>query len=142
MSTSSPSKGMTSTPTLPPIPDVSPSLPLASRQLPRCEQKYSNGSSVHTYIAAPLNLRTVRRVLWDAKCMWYNLGLELGLDESTLNAIKINCREQVEDCFREMLSKWLQSVTPSWNALVKALRDPTVNFPHIADRIESNTFEY
>ena len=86
--------------------------------------------------AAPLDLRTVQCALWDAKCKWYNLGLELGLDKSTLDAIKVNCQE-VEDRFREILSKWLNLVTPSWKALVKALRAPTVDFPHIASKIES-----
>ena len=87
--------------------------------------------------AAPLDLRTVQCALWDAKCEWYNLGLELGLDKSTLHAIKISYREQVKDCFREVLSQWLDLVTPSWKALVKALRAPTVDFPHIASKIES-----
>ena len=85
--------------------------------------------------AAPLDLRTVQGELWDAKCEWYNLGLELGLDKSTLDAIKIDCHE-VKDCFREVLSKWLDLVTPSWKVLVKALRASTVNFPNIASKIE------
>ena len=124
---------------------------LTSGQLPWCEQEDplpTNGMSVYAYNvhyyfmsiillhAAPLDLRTVQCALWDAKCKWYNLGLELGLDKSTLDAIKVNCQE-VEDCFREVLSKWLNLVTPSWNALVKALRAPTVDFPHIASKIES-----
>ena len=66
------------------------------------------------------------------------VGLELGLDKSSLDAIKINCQE-MEDCFQEVLLKWLKSVTsgPSWKALVKALRASTVDFPHIATKIES-----
>ena len=87
--------------------------------------------------AAPLDLKTVQGALWDAKCKWYNLGLELGLDRSTLDTISANQREQVEDCFREVLSKWLDLVTPSWKALVKALRAPTVDFLRIASEIES-----
>ena len=86
--------------------------------------------------AAPLDLRTVQGTLWDAKCKWYNLGLDFSLDESSLDAIKVNCQE-VEDRFGEILSKWLKSVTPSWKALVKALRAPTMDLPHIASKIES-----
>ena len=86
--------------------------------------------------AAPLDLRTVQGALWDAKCKWYNLGLDFGLDESSLDAIRVNYQE-VEDRFREVLWKCLKSVTPSWKALVKALRAPTVDIPHIASKIES-----
>ena len=80
----------------------------------------------------------MQRELWDVKCKWYNLGLELDLDPPTLAAIKSNFQGNVEDCFREVLLKWLE-VAPcsSWKALVKALRSPAVDFPQVASRIES-----
>ena len=88
---------------------------------------------------APLDLKTVQVELWDVKCKWYNLGLELDLDKSSLDAISANRHEQVEDCFREVLSQWLDLATPStsWKALVKALRSPAVDFPQVASKIES-----
>ena len=106
---------------------------------------------VHTYIhihlflnlivlhAAPLDLKTVRAALWDARCKWYDIGVELDLDTATLDSINTTHCKQVEDCFREVLSKWLEVATPcpSWKALVKALRSPAVDFPQVASKIES-----
>ena len=110
---------------------------------------------IHTYIAtlilsslnlivlhvhaAPLDLKTVRTALWDARCKWYDIGVELDLDTATLDSINTTHCKQVEDCFREILSKWLEVATPcpSWKALVKALRSPAVDFPQVASKIES-----
>ena len=38
---------------------------------------------------------------------WFNLGVYLGVKTATLEKIKIEERERVEDCKREMLIAWL-----------------------------------
>ena len=38
---------------------------------------------------------------------WLDLGLNLGLFHTTLEAIKANCRDDVRECLRECLVKWL-----------------------------------
>ena len=38
---------------------------------------------------------------------WLDLGLKLGLFHTTLEAIKVNCRNDVRECLRECLVKWL-----------------------------------
>ena len=40
---------------------------------------------------------------------WFNLGVYLGVPHATLMEIKIEQREVVEDCKREMLVAWLRS---------------------------------
>ena len=40
---------------------------------------------------------------------WFNLGVYLGVKTATLEKIKIEERERVEDCKREMLIAWLRS---------------------------------
>ena len=40
---------------------------------------------------------------------WFNLGVYLGVPHATLMKIKIEQREGVEDCKREMLVAWLRS---------------------------------
>ena len=40
---------------------------------------------------------------------WFNLGVYLGVPHATLMKIKIEQREVVEDCKREMLVAWLRS---------------------------------
>ena len=54
---------------------------------------------------------------------WKDIGLELGLELDVLNIIKKNHPQQVEDCFQEVLNKWLK-LTPTgatWKALEVAL---------------------
>ena len=38
---------------------------------------------------------------------WLDLGLKLGLFHTTLEAVKANCRNDVRECLRECLVKWL-----------------------------------
>jgi hypothetical protein len=78
----------------------------------------------------------VQNAAWAARCKWYDIGVELGLDMSTLDTININCREVMEDCFREALGEWLKNVSPkaSWE-VAGALESPSVGYPHLADKI-------
>ena len=68
---------------------------------------------------------------------WFNLGLALGLQQPTLQGIKEQYKPKYHK--REMLTKWLNQVDgcrPSWEALVKALRLPTVECYPVANEIE------
>ena len=56
---------------------------------------------------------------------WFELGVYLGLQSSTLTAIKAN-ESEVADRKREMVISWLQQKdesNPTWQALVTALED-------------------
>ena len=60
---------------------------------------------------------------------WYNLGLKLGLYDTTLSNIESDY-SKVEDRLRKCLVKWLERVDgvdikggPSWTTLVKALEN-------------------
>ena len=60
---------------------------------------------------------------------WKLLGLQLGLQYSTLMKIKSDQRDVIDDCKMEMLSAWLQQQddvsqrgVPSWPTLKIALR--------------------
>ena len=70
---------------------------------------------------------------------WFNLGLELGLLQPTLQSIRD--QHQPSDHKREMLTKWLNQVDgcrPSWKVLVEALRSSTVQANAIANTIEQD----
>ena len=47
-------------------------------------------------------------VLKPTNCMWFDLGLQLGLDYFDLEEIKKNNRDVVGDCMRNMLAEWLK----------------------------------
>jgi len=53
---------------------------------------------------------------------WKGVGLELGLQFNMLKIIQKNNSQQVEDCFEDVLDKWLQ-LTPkaTWRMLEVAL---------------------
>ena len=53
---------------------------------------------------------------------WFNLGMYLGVPHATLMEIKIEQRERVVDCKREMLVAWLRSSEVTTKShLMKAL---------------------
>jgi len=53
---------------------------------------------------------------------WKDIGLELGLQHSTLKVVKHNNPLQVEDCLEEVLDKWLQlNRNTTWRTLEVAL---------------------
>ena len=87
------------------------------------------------------DLRSVQRAIWDARSCWYNIGLKLGLDPDTLGAIRMDKRDNIDNCFTEMLTHWLRQVNPphTWSALADALRSPTVGYKEllIAEQVES-----
>ena len=71
---------------------------------------------------------------------WFSLGVVLGLHYSTLEKIKIEEREKVDDYRRQMLVTWLQQnddvierALPTWKTLASALSD--IEEQAIADKI-------
>ena len=66
---------------------------------------------------------------------WFNLGLALGLSNSTLNTIEHNNPRDARRCLTEMVNDWLHNSQPSWRQLVSALRSPLVNRIDIANII-------
>ena len=73
-------------------------------------------------------LREVIHYGWSLRSRWYYIGLELGIDAGTLEAIKQSNREKCDDCFQEMIQQWLRndSPDPTWEQLDKALKAKTV----------------
>ena len=69
---------------------------------------------------------------------WFMLGLVLGLKDSTLKGIKTD-NTNVQECKEEMVRSWLQrkdECTPSWPALVAALKDTLVKRNDVAEKIK------
>ena len=63
---------------------------------------------------------------------WEDLGLALGLKSSKLLEIKINNREQVSECRKDMLRVWLKSSTATWKNLCLALDSSVVGESNLA----------
>ena len=83
------------------------------------------------------DLRNVRNSVWDARTKWYDIGIELKIDVSVLESIEQD-KDNVGSRLTAMLTGWLRQTTPSptWKALVEALKNPTVECGHLAESIE------
>ncbi len=79
----------------------------------------------------------VMKSLVDAKTKWEFLGLELEIPAEELESIKRTECGNVDQCFLEMLKRWLRIInpSPSWEGLVKALRSRLVGHPNLAESI-------
>ena len=76
--------------------------------------------------------------LIDISHHWYDLGLQLELEEGTLENIKLDNPESAQHCLREMLSTWLKNERrPLWQTLCAALRSRTVGAEKLASDLEA-----
>lgn len=84
------------------------------------------------------NLPKVKNLLWDASPDWFDLGLELGIGQTTLRAIQHDNRDVTKRCFTDMLSEWLKMVDPipSWEGLIAALKQPSIGHNKLATKVE------
>ena len=67
-----------------------------------------------------------------------DIGIELGLNKTDLDAIGTDFGNDVKKCFTEMLTLWLTQVNPlpTQRALIEVLRGPIINLGQLAERIQ------
>ncbi len=80
--------------------------------------------------------RKVHKLLWPVRNKWYNLGIALDVDPSTLESIKKSNQSNCDDCFNAMLKSCSERNTITWFGLCEALRSDTVNNEDVAQKIE------
>jgi hypothetical protein len=70
----------------------------------------------------PDNVKEVLNLTWDCRSRWRFIGIELGIDVNTLDALHRNYRE-AEDCLKELITTWLcyTNPKPTRSAITKAL---------------------
>ena len=84
----------------------------------------------------PNDLVTVKRFLYEAKRKWYNIGLELGVEDLMLDEIQARHGTDYDACLREMLQIWLRFYPnkPTWGRLADALKEQAVAENELADK--------
>ena len=93
--------------------------------------------SVILTVQKPINLKNVYEDLIDISHQWYDLGLQLELEEGTLKTIKSDNPENSKHCLREVLSTWLKiDPRPTWQTLCAALCSRTVGAEKLAGDLE------
>ena len=85
-----------------------------------------------------VKLKNAYEDLIDISHQWYDLGLQLELEEGTLENIKSDNPENSQHCLREMLSTWLKvDPTPTWDTLCAGLCSRTVGADKLAGDLEA-----
>ena len=93
--------------------------------------------SLHVVDLVSKNLSKVLDMLWNARDGWFNLGLALGIDHTTLKVIKKDNASDTDACFTEMLSVWLKmDPPPTWETLVAALKACSVGQRKLAKQLK------
>ena len=66
---------------------------------------------------------------------WYDLGLQLGVPDSTLRIIENDCQNNCKDAIRKMIHEWLQLCSnPTWRTVALSLR--TIYMDSLANDVE------
>ena len=76
--------------------------------------------------------------LHEVRAKWHELGIQLKMKKSDLDAIETTFLKNVNRCLPEMLSVWLSRTEPSppsWQRVVDALSSPAVDRSDVADKI-------
>ena len=67
--------------------------------------------TILTVLLTPDNTREIIDVTWPHRARWRLIGIELGIDTGTLDAINANNRK-VEDCLYDLITGWLRKTNP------------------------------
>lgn len=67
-----------------------------------------------------LTLKELRTFLYDVRLKWYDIGLELEIDDNDLDVIKSVNNNDPSKCLVELIKVWLK-LEPTWKALAEAL---------------------
>ncbi len=83
------------------------------------------------------DFRAVRKELWEIRRKWKNIGIELDLPIMELDNIRDQHKDDFDACLEEMVKKWLNrmDLKPTWEALIGALKEPTVGEEALALKI-------
>ena len=84
------------------------------------------------------DVQELMNLLTLAASKWYELGLQLGVQDGLLKIIQKNHRNDCEAQLREMLMERLNQGEPlTWGTLVEALESESVHAHEVAKRIRS-----
>ena len=72
------------------------------------------------------DLSIVLTELHPARSKWYNIGLQLLVPVPDLQRIESEYKNDHGTCLRQMLIKWLEMETATWETLIEALKSPIV----------------
>ena len=83
------------------------------------------------------DLCEIQSELHEVRDKWYHLGVQLKVPVSDLNAIRIQYRNDPDDCLSHMLTRWLSITIPSptWQTVIDALCTAPIKRLLVAEQI-------
>lgn len=82
------------------------------------------------------DLATVFSDTFPCHAKWYNVGIQLRVDVSTLDCIKVQY-DDPGDQLREVVKTWLMSnKNPTWGAMITALKSPVIEEALLARELQ------
>ena len=86
----------------------------------------------HTHLELPQLLEELDSVA----AKWFDFGLQLGIEQQDLDAMCDDSGQPVV-CFRKTLNAWLKSEKPTHDAVISALRSPTIGHNALASKLDT-----
>ena len=82
------------------------------------------------------DLGEVQEALWEAQLEWYNIGLRLNMKSHELDRIGTEAGDDTGKKLTQMIKSRLKMTEPcTWRVIYEALKNPTVNMPHVAQEL-------
>ena len=82
------------------------------------------------------DLGEVQEALWEAQLEWYNIGLRLNMKSHELDRIGTEAGDDTGKKLTQMIKSRLKMTEPcTWRVIYEALKNPTVNKPHVAQEL-------
>ena len=85
-----------------------------------------------TMLGSVYMLKNVIERAWEARIKWYWIGIQLEMEATDLNVISKTNNDRPDDCFREMIMKWIELTGGSLRKLINALNHKSVNHHELA----------
>ena len=82
----------------------------------------------HAALLSTDNMREMLDLTWDYRAKWRFIGIQLGIDSGTLEAIDANNNGKVEGCLAELINHWLcnNDPRPTRGAIISAIKSKLV----------------
>jgi len=93
--------------------------------------------NTHTPTLIYKGLNTLAQDLNEVACQWFELGLQLDIEDSSLRVLNSDDNTAAK-FFRATLREWLRNSKPTHDAIIVALRSGPVGHNALATKLDSS----
>ena len=86
------------------------------------------------------DLEQVFELVHNVRSKWYSIGVELRLEASNLDTIKLECSNP-EECLYQMLRHWLKQLPPpTMREMIEALSSEPIGEEHLSSLLQRRIY--